>query len=58
MISFTSNDNNTLYILGRAVVKTYLLGIPLPVVFFPGDKKRKVVKEKHVQIKKNRFKLV
>lgn len=52
MISFTSNDNNTLYILGRAVVKTYLLGIPLPVVFFPGDKKRKVVKEKHVQIKK------
>lgn len=53
MISFTSNDNDTLNILGRAVVKKIpLIGIPLLVIFFPGDKKRKVVKEKHVQIKK------
>ena len=52
MISFTSNDNNT-FILGRAVVKKIpLIGIPLLVIFFPGDKKRKVVKEKHVQLKK------
>ena len=50
MISFTSNDNSTLYILDRAVVKKYLLGIPLLVIFFPGNKKRKVVKEKRVQI--------